>query len=346
MAWMRHVLQGVALGLGTAGLASAAYQGYGMALDRHRYPPPGDLVDVGGRRIHLLKAPGSGLPLVIVAALSTPAIDWLAIQRMLAPEVPVILYDRGGLGWSDPGRGPRTLDQMADELHALLANAGIEPPYALAGHSLGGLVALVYTVRHREHVAGLALIDSSHPDMHRRLPAREWFTMGRGAWLSAALWERLTPLGLVRLADDLGVRRHVTDRARRVYPPDVAAAGRAFSLSSRQRRAAVSELVHIGRSCDQARPCLTDLGTLPLTVVTSSEHDPSRTPGSPADRRRSRWYVTLWSLLQMEFASLSRDSSHIIAERAGHQIHRDDPELVVSILRDLVSRACQPRKRT
>jgi len=290
---MRHVLQGMALGLGTAGLASAAYQGYGMALDRHRYPPPGDLVDVGGRRIHLLKAPGSGLPLVIVAALSTPAIDWLAIQRMLAPEVPVILYDRGGLGWSDPGRGPRTLDQMADELHALLANAGIEPPYALAGHSLGGLVALVYTVRHREHVAGLALIDSSHPDMHRRLPAREWFTMGRGAWLSAALWE-----------------------------------------------------VHIGRSCDQARPCLTDLGTLPLTVVTSSEHDPSRTPGSPADRRRSRWYVTLWSLLQVEFASLSRDSSHIIAERAGHQIHRDDPELVVSILRDLVSRACQPRKRT
>jgi pimeloyl-ACP methyl ester carboxylesterase len=46
----------------------------------------------------------------------------------------------------------------------------------LAGHSLGGLIALVYTVRHCERVAGLALIDSSHPDMHKRLPADEWST--------------------------------------------------------------------------------------------------------------------------------------------------------------------------
>jgi pimeloyl-ACP methyl ester carboxylesterase len=94
------VLQAAALGLGAAGLASAGYQGYGMALDRCRYPPLGDLVDVGGRKLHLLVAPGYGPPLVIIAALGTPAIDWLAVQRALAPEVPVVVYDRGGIGWS------------------------------------------------------------------------------------------------------------------------------------------------------------------------------------------------------------------------------------------------------
>jgi hypothetical protein len=46
--------------LGTAGLASAAYQGYGMTLDRRRYPPPGDLVEAGGRKLHLLSTPEPG----------------------------------------------------------------------------------------------------------------------------------------------------------------------------------------------------------------------------------------------------------------------------------------------
>jgi pimeloyl-ACP methyl ester carboxylesterase len=275
---------------------------------------------------------------VIVAASSTPAIDWLPVQRALAPEMPVVLYDRGGLGWSDPGRRPRTVAQMAEELHALLTAAGVEPPYVLAGHSLGGLIALVYTVRHREHVAGLALIDSSHPDMYTRLPAGEWFSTGRGELLLVTIRERLIPLGLIRLADDLGIRRQVTDRAQHIYPPDAATAGRAFLLSSRQRRAAVSELAHLGRSCDQARPCLTDLGTLPPAVLTSSKHDPSDAPGSPADRKRARWYAT-WSVLQEEFAGLSRNSRHTIAGRAGHHIHRDNPELIVDTLRDLVSRA-------
>jgi pimeloyl-ACP methyl ester carboxylesterase len=333
------LLQATALGLGAAGLASAAYQSYGMARDRRRYPPLGDLVDIGGRKLHLLMTPGAGPPLVIVAALGTPAIDWLAVQRALAPEVPVVLYDRGSLGWSDPGPGPRTASRMADELHALLTAAGIKPPYVLAGHSLGGLIALIYTARHREQVAGLALIDSSHPDMHKRLPAGELFTHGRGRYLLRAAQWRLRPLGLVRLADDLGLRRQITDWARRAYPSDVAAAARAFALSSRQRRADVSEMGHIRRSCSQARACLADLGTLPLAVVTSSEHIPGQAPGSRAAHRRSRWYTATWSVLQAEFADLSGNSCHTVAERAGHYIHRDDPDLVIGVLRDLARRA-------
>jgi hypothetical protein len=156
--------------------------------------------------------------------------------------------------------------------------------------------------------------------------------------LLVTIRERLIPLGLVRLADDLGIRRQVTNRAQRIYPPDAAAAGRAFLLSSRQRRAAVSELAHLGRSCNQARPCLIDLGTLPLAVITSSKHDPSDAPGSPADRKRARWYAT-WSVLQAEFAGLSRNSRHTVAGRASHHIHRDDPELVADTLRDLADRA-------
>lgn len=113
----------------------------------------------------------------------------------------------------------------------------------------------------------------------------------------------------------------------------------AHMLSSRQRRADVSEMAHLSRSCSEARACLADLGTLPLAVITSSEHIPGHAPGSPASQKRSRWYTTTWSVLQAEFADLSRDSSHTVAERAGHYIHRDDPDLVIGILRDLAHRA-------
>jgi pimeloyl-ACP methyl ester carboxylesterase len=187
-------------------------------------------------------------------------------------------------------------------------------------------------------VAGLALIDSSHPDMYKRRPPRGSLLFGRAEWFLRAVRWRLTPLGLVRLADDLGVHRQITSQAQCIYPPDAAAAGRALLLSSRQRRADVSEMAHIGRSCDEAAACWADLGTLPLAVLTSSEHGPGHAPGSRAARQRSRWYAT-WSVLQAEFPALSRNSSHTIARRAGHHIHRDEPALVTSILRDLASRA-------
>ena len=115
---------------------------------------------------------------MIITALGTPAIDWLSIQRALVGDVPVVLYDRAGVGWSEAGRRSRTVVRMADELHAVLAAAHIDPPYILAGHSLGGLIALVYTARHREHVTGLALIDSSHPDMEERLPTGRFWAVG------------------------------------------------------------------------------------------------------------------------------------------------------------------------
>jgi pimeloyl-ACP methyl ester carboxylesterase len=340
----RYALGATAVALGSLGLASVAYQSYGIRRDRRLYPPPGDLVDVGDRKLHMLTTSGDGPPIVIITALATPGIDWLSIQRSLANDVPVVLYDRGGVGWSDAGRRPRTAARMADELHGLLTSAQIEPPYVLAGHSLGGLIALIYSARHREDVAGLALIDSSHPDMERRLPAGRFVANSRVEWLIHLAVLQLSPLGLVRLADDLGLRRRMPDLARRIYPPDVAAAGRALMLTSRQRREAVSELIHINHSCDEARGCLIDLGTLPLAVLTSSEDDPGRVPGSPAAQKRSRWYG-VWSVLQSELTELSRNSSHTIAERAGHHIHRDEPQLVVEVLRDLAYRARQPEKR-
>jgi hypothetical protein len=82
------------------------------------------------------------------------------------------------------------------------------------------------------------------------------------------------------------------------------------------------------------------LGNLPLAVVTSSELDPNQPAGSRAQRARRRFYP-LWAPLQDELAMLSANSTHDVSNRAVHYVHRDDPELVISVITAFVAQARQ-----
>jgi len=86
----------------SAGALSAMYQAAAEARDRRRLPPPGRLMDVGGRRLHITEA-GEGSPtVVIIPALGDSVLLWPRIQHALAEDTKVCVYDRPGLGWSDP----------------------------------------------------------------------------------------------------------------------------------------------------------------------------------------------------------------------------------------------------
>jgi pimeloyl-ACP methyl ester carboxylesterase len=83
------------------------------------------------------------------------------------------------------------------------------------------------------------------------------------------------------------------------------------------------------------------LGDLPLPVVTSSELDPNRPPGSRTQHARSRFYPA-WMALQRELAMLSTNTTHVVAEHAGHRVHRDDPELVTRVVANLIKQTRLP----
>jgi pimeloyl-ACP methyl ester carboxylesterase len=303
-----------------AAAAVAGYQVVSDARDRRRFAAPGRLADIGGRRIHLMAA-GDGSPtVVIVPALGEAVLGYLGVCRAVAGSTRVCVYDRAGIGWSDPPpRGSGTFADMADDLHDALAAAGIEPPYVLAGHSMGGIIARQFAVRYPSDVTGMLLLDSSHEAQAKRLP-------GSGLRvLRATLRWCVKPMGLRRLAARAGRMRALTAEIDESVPPEYRPAAWALTLSSGFRRMAARELAMMLRPHGDPP----SLGALPLTVITAGNNK-----------------EPIWAQLQAELADLSTSSDHIIAHGCGHFVHLDDPDLVVKAIQTLLHRTTSSPPRT
>jgi pimeloyl-ACP methyl ester carboxylesterase len=309
-----------AAAVAAAGMVSFTCQKMAEARDRRHFPAPGRLVDIGGRRLHLMTA-GEGSPaVIIIPALAEPVLGWLHVLQGAAAGTQACVYDRAEIGWSDPPpHWRRTPDMMAADLHALLSAAGIPPPYVLVGHSIGGIVARRFYARHPGLVAGMLLVDSSHEQQAKRFAEENW-RQGPVFYARVAARRQVRILGMRRLAAALGLVRGLDAEIAREAPPEHAGAQRAILLSSRRRRVAVREMLMAARIRGEPPA----LGSIPLTVLT-------RAAGT-----EERWSV--WTQLQDELASLSTDTVHIRAERGGHYLHLDNPDLVIQAIRDLVRR--------
>lgn len=134
-------------------------------------------VDIGGRSLRLFCA-GEGSPTVVImpsgnsmekVLSANPPYGWSVVFGAVKKTTHVCIYDRAGLGKSDPAPGPPINSvHVASDLRALLVNAEVSPPYVLAGQSFGGMNSRMYAHLYPETVAGMVLIDSSHPDQYPR----------------------------------------------------------------------------------------------------------------------------------------------------------------------------------
>ena len=176
--------------------------------------PPAGTFDVDGHAM-FIECKGSGGPAVVLeSGLGVDSTStWAAVRPQVARFTRVCIYDRAGMASSEPGPEPRTIAAIADELHALLERAGVEPPYVVAGASLGGMNAQLFAARHPEEVAGVVLVDSLHPDLNRRI---EPLLGRRGARERRQALER-NPEG-VRYADLLASDEQLRE-AREGFPP-------------------------------------------------------------------------------------------------------------------------------
>ena len=276
--------------------AGAFYQWIACSWDRYSNPPPGKFVEVHGLRMYLYCI-GQGSPTVVLdSGLSDTWLDWYKVQPETARFTRVCAYDRAGVGWSDPRLGPRTSRVIAEELHTLLHNAGVAPPFVLAGHSMGGLNVRMYASLYRAEVAGMVLVDSCHPDQPRRIPGFEASSEHRRREIERD--RVLMPFGIPRLLGWCGSWYGSRVAGRQV-------ALRSFDCTVRQKRGTLAEMAGSNNSFDEAR-ATGSLGDIPLIVV-------SEAPSSAGAKR----FLAFWYPMQDELARLSSRGSRVNPQGSG-----------------------------
>lgn len=125
-------------------------------------------IDMGGYRLYLERA-GVGSPTVIFeSGMECGAASLANLAAGVQKSTHTVIYDRAGLGQSEPAHIPRTSQDVVNDLWRLLQQAQIDGPYLLVGHSFAGLHLRLFAHQHPEVVAGLVLLDASHPDQWLR----------------------------------------------------------------------------------------------------------------------------------------------------------------------------------
>ncbi len=308
----RVLLELLVLLVGMVGIG-ATYQTIATAVDQRTYPPPGQLVDVGGYRLHI-HCIGQGSPTVILeSGNGQTSVDWYAVQPAIATTTRVCVYDRAGLGWSEAGPAPRDAQQITHELHTLLGKANITSPYVLVGHSYGGLYTRMYADQYPDEVAGMVLLDASHPDQWRRTPDGQ--TMYSSFARQVRLAALVASIGIVRLQNNLQQLPPTY-----VMPADRFAQYRALMSSTHHVDAGLAEFLASTATMDQVR-ATRSLGRLPLAVVTAGG---DHTHGIAQLSALEQMHMSM----QRELAELSANSIHVIVEGSDHTSLLFNPEHV------------------
>ncbi|MFZ5858489.1 MAG: alpha/beta fold hydrolase [Chloroflexota bacterium] len=323
--------------------AGYIYQRQTTAADFEQFPAPGQRVDVGGYSLHI-HCMGEGSPTVIVDAGNGDfSLGWSGVQPEVAKFARICTYDRAGYGWSDPSPKPRTAEAMAEELHTLLSNTGIEPPYVLVGHSLGGYNVRMFADLYPNEVAGMVLVDAGHEDQLNRFPP-EYAKLNQQQVSYLSVMGFMSRFGILRAMGNSSGGADFAPPQVLKMPKDIQPLYMAMMSHPAYFDATLGELQALTETTDQLRATHT-LGDLPLIVLTAeSTLDAAalQSIGMPADFDTNQ-IQQVWLELQAELAALSTNSEHIVVKDSAHAIQLDQPQAVIDAIRKVVGMAMEEK---
>jgi pimeloyl-ACP methyl ester carboxylesterase len=325
--WIRYVALGLVGLVALVLLVGAGYEANGRRAAARDFPPPGRLVDVGGRRIQI-DCRGAGSPTVVFE--SGLAIDgslaWSRVHDSIATTTRACTYSRAGIMWSDARSGPRLGRDVAEDLHAALGAAGERAPLVMVGHSSGGPYVVAYTARYGTDVAGIVLVDASHPDQVARF--REVTPV--------TLKQSLRPFRIAAALSWTGLVRVMAAAApgEAHEPPEVTRAKAAYASTS------LAAMLNEANGLDStfAEEAVShQLGDRPLIVLTAgaapSSDDLRALQMTPAQGTRK---TAIWKAMQADEATWSSHGQHTVVADATHAIQLDRPDVVIAAVRAVV----------
>ncbi|MBD2847125.1 alpha/beta hydrolase [Paenibacillus sp. IB182496] len=265
-----------------------------------------------GRRLHYMWK-GSGEPTVVFeSGMGASRSAWGLVQPMAAPDARTVVYDRAGLGRSDPDASPRTLARMAQDLSELLTALG-PGPYILVGHSWGGPIVRTVAAMDKSRIRGLVLVDPSdeHCALYFSRLARTNFAVMRGL---------LPPMAR------FGLYRRMGSKEGRVLPADVYKDHCAEDFTLAAARAVANESRVFVHELTRLRVQPPELQGLEVTVISGTEI-------AKADRRIR---PALIAAHKRTVDSLDR-ARWVPAPNSGHMVLYSEPRLIVDEIARLAS---------
>ncbi|MBU9763530.1 alpha/beta hydrolase [Mycobacterium sp. TNTM28] len=273
-----------------------------------------------GRRLYaqVLPGPDPDNPAAVVfegGAGSTRSY-WAAVQVLVAPVARAVVYDRAGLGRSEPDPVARTVARMTDDLVDLLDHFS-PGPIILVGHSGGGPVVRLAASRRPQLVAGLVLVDPIDEAADVVFSAQ----FRRNEKVALRVGKVLARLGLLRFlygsllaaapADDVR-----DDLRREAFAPSV------IQTQARQARSYLDEV----EAFKTAPP---DTGDIPVTTVISGALALAR-DGMPEEVRAQA------NAAHAHRAAQSPHGRHVVAQHSGHTIPVTEPQVIADEIIRLV----------
>lgn len=324
------VFLALAAGLTSAALAATVSQQDGA----HAFAVPHQMIDVDGHKMNLYCSGEGATTVVFDAPSGSAGWNWYRVQPEVAKHARACIFDRAGLGFSDPASRPNTSENVASDLHKLLAGAGVKPPYVLVGNSLGGANVQVFAYRYPKEVKGLVLVEAQHEDETSRLDKasggkiKQIYAMvaGQNGYCLAAAEK-----GMAAGSEE---QKNCVGDPVDAFGADLGAAVLASESSASYWRTTVAEYDAFAVSDEQLRALRRPFGDLPVVVLTRGV-SPYAVPGQPQSALNKAMEDENVAI-QKEMAMLSTRGTQRIVPGAGHVIHDEKPEAVVHAVLDVL----------
>ena len=305
--WARRLAIG---GLGLLLLAAVWQQFMSWSFLRAN-PHFGEMVDVGGHRLHVVKrgTRQDGTPAVVVNhGIGDSVVSWVHIQEKLEDSTEIFLYDRAGLGWSDYSKKEKTMAESMRQLRTCLEKSGVAPPYILIGHSYGGEQMRMFAQRHPDEVAGVILVDAVNAatiDADTKLP------------LAFKLFAHSSYVGVPRLVYAF----RACFSGEKAPRPLIEPFRREWNSNPKLWYTIVGEIEDGLRWARENKGEDRKVGDVPFYVVWSSQNTDED-----------------WQKGQNEFLSLSSNATEMKVD-CGHEINLERPDVIVSLVKKMLQPA-------
>ncbi len=302
---------------------------------RSEFARPHQMVDIGGRRLNLYCSGAGPLTVVFDAPSGDGGWNWSDVQPAVAKQTRACVYDRAGLGFSDPSPRPGPSGNAVDDLHKLLGAAGIAPPYVMVGSSYGGGNVQLYTYRYPTEVKGLVLVEGQHEDETARVDKA---TNGKTAQMQA-MFDRLDAACLAQsekgFVQGSELHANCVGEGYADFGRALGAARLAQNMSPAYRRARHSEESSFAVGNAELRAARRPFGDLPLIVLVRGV-SPYAIPGKPQSALNKALEDENLAM-QKEIAALSTRSELRVVAGASHIIQDKRPDAVIKAVADLLA---------